>query len=587
MLVDNFIIIWYNIHMKFDRVELQRLYENTPNATDIVRDESGNVVAFKYRKYYGNKNRSSRLISVSLRATPQPAIYLAEADFFGKLFDNAERVGDIRVSNGKIVRYSLNDKTYRTDKRDIPRLFASLDYKQFLKHCGQRFYHVDDRLRNGYFSGLLGTNNANLEYYKKHRADFILYDVDFNSAYPACLSLPLPTGKFYERDEWDALPEREKRTFIKFYDIRLNGVDTSFRTWTPPVPFVEYADFDFLMSKTKRFMIASEYRKALIDEIYGADAYVVCGEFYCKTKIYLTLKRVAQTLYRDIQKEKSENGKSALWQKMKIALNSLIGRFGQRDEERVPVSVTKVNSGIFDDVITVNYEVRKKEKPNYLPLCMCVNDITALRLFRMLTETNVLRICHNTDGGLIALPRGYRIITSDKIGWLKATEIPGAEFFACSAIYARPLVFDRATGKTFNTSSIEYDAERECFLRDETFNFNTAHGFESYVNSIPQPVEKWKPFNFRQAEIVFRLQNDPLYIAMKKAGRRPKNASAAELAEWEFKNAVYERAARDFERITNPFDSNVNEVRHAPPRKTEYKQLSIFDATFFKKSTQK
>lgn len=568
--------------MKLSREDIDRLYAETNEAFDVQRDESGRVIAFAFKKYYGAGKRSGRIIRVSVKKTPPTAEYLSEQDFFKYLYAHADEATDIKVSAGKIVRYTIDGKSYKTDKPDVPRLFAQLDYKDFLRICKDRFYHIDDRLRNGYFSGLQGTNNAALAAYKKSKQKYTLYDVDFNSAYPACFRLPLPCGRFYTPEQWKELPEQDKRSFTRFYDMQIKTIPNAFNIFVPPSPFVEYADFDFLLQKTSSRMIVSDVRRELIDAVYGADAYVVRGTWYVKTKIYLKLWNFAQDLYERIQAAKRD-GEEELRGRLKIALNSLVGNFGRRDEERTVTGVERVESAIFPDVLQMRWSTTKKEKPNYLPLAMYINDITALRLFKLLTDEHILRICYNTDGGIIALPNGYKIITSKRIGWLKATEIADARFYETSLLYGRPLVLDAQAGRVYNSNCVTWDAMREVFIASEMFELNTGHGFVSYANEYAIPVKAWRTFNLRRSEIIIRLQKNETYLSLKRAGKRPNDDDAAAVFEWELRTATLRQAGEDFDRLCNPYDASINEIRHAPPRKVEYQQLSIFDKTFFVK----
>ena len=129
------------------------------------------------------------------------------------------------------------------------------------------------------------------------------------------------------------------------------------------------------------------------------------------------------------KKQKNDNNEE-LTNSLKIALNSLIGNFGRRDEARSIKGLKLIDSDILKDVISVQWtEPEDKQQQNYLPLSMVVNDITARRLFNLMTDNNALRLCYNTDGGIIALKKGCRIVTSNKIGRLKAKKIIEPYFF--------------------------------------------------------------------------------------------------------------------------------------------------------------
>ena len=97
---------------------------------------------------------------------------------------------------------------------------------------------------------------------------------------------------------------------------------------------------------------------------------------------------------------------------MRIALSSLVGNFGKRDEKKSIDKLRLIDNDIYNDVIAVQWKAAEhKQQNNYLPLAMVVNDITACRLFDLLNDENVLRLCYNTDGGIVAvkkrLPRYY------------------------------------------------------------------------------------------------------------------------------------------------------------------------------------
>lgn len=560
--------------MKLTAEKLYKFYNSLDNAFNIKYDSNNYIVSFEYIKYYGTSKHSSKIIKVSLKSSKEAqkaaAVYLEEKPFFNQLADNINRVTDIKLHCEKIYKYTLDGQKYKTDKTDTQKLFDFMPYKDFLKVTRQRFYNNDGLLRNGYFSGLIGTNDYNIDTYQNNPYDYKLYDVDFNAAYPYCLKMPLPYGKFYTLQEWEKVKDKFL-TSIKFYQIKIKSIKNVFGIYIPPQPFAEYKDFDFLLQKSNSNMIVSAERLELINRVYGKDTYIIKNTYIAPTKIYVKLAKFAQELYNKIQTAKKNNNEE-LTNSLKIALNSLIGNFGRRDEMRNISGLKLIDSDILKDVISVQWsEPEDKQQQNYLPLSMVVNDITARRLFNLMTDSNALRLCYNTDGGIIALKKGYRIVTSEKIGRLKAKKIFEPYFFYTTLLYARPLIYDAITNKCYNTKSVHYDGEN--FIYNETLSVNTRNGFIKYKNIYPVVVEEYKKFNLRQSEILMKLSNNDLYKKIKKGGRGI------------LENEILKEAARDFEKLCNPYDELYNEIRHKPEvETTEYKQIT-FTEKFFKKSS--
>ena len=131
---------------------------------------------------------------------------------------------------------------------DKKKLFDFLPYKEFFKVARNRFYGKDNLLRNGYFSGLIGTNDDNILKWQHEPQNYKLYDIDFNAAYPYCFKLPLPCGRFYTVDEWPTV-KHEFNSFTNFYHIKIKCLDNPFNIYIPPQPFFEFYDFDFLLTK--------------------------------------------------------------------------------------------------------------------------------------------------------------------------------------------------------------------------------------------------------------------------------------------------------------------------------------------------
>lgn len=562
--------------MKCKPSEMQPLLDSVNNATDIVRNENGQLLSFSFMKYYGTSKRNGKKINVSLKSEKElaktAAIHLDEKEFFNQLADHVEEVTNVKLHCEKIYKYTLDGQKYKTDKSSTRKLFDFMPYADFKKVTRQRFWGNDGMLRNGYFSGLIGTFNQGIITYTAHADEYNLFDVDFNAAYPYCFKMPLPTGRFYTPQEWENVKD-EYVASMKFYQIKVKSIENPFGIFVPPAPYVEYADFDFLLQKTNSNMIVSQQRLSLIRQVYGNAAFVIKREYICPVKVYLKLADFAQQLYDDIQKAKKD-GNDVLAGELKIALNSLVGNFGKRDESKDIKGLRLVDSGVFKDVIAVQWtDPEYKMQANYLPLSMVINDITARRLFDMMTDTNALRLCYNTDGGIVALRKGCRIVTSERIGRLKAKPIFKPEFYYTTMLYNRPLIYDAFTGKTYNTKSIEYSKQHGRFLYNETMHLNTRDGFICYENTYPIVVEPYRYFNLRQEEMLLRLNNHPKYKQLLKVSETDP-----------FKRELLREYAQSFERLCNPYDAELNEVRHKPtlPEHIDYEQQTMFTEKFFK-----
>jgi len=562
--------------MKVTSDEIFKIYNESENAQNATYDEDGRLTGFEFIRYYNGIKSGGRRIKVSLKSESETkrkaAIYLPEKDFFEKLADNYKDVENVKINGEKIYKYSLNGEKYKTDKSDTKKLFDFMPYADFKKITNQRFYRRDDILRNGYFSGLVGTNDDNIQKYNKKRNDYDLYDVDFNSAYPYCFKMPLPCGRFFTPSEWESA-KSEYKTFIKFYQIQVKTIVNTFDKFVPPAPYVEYADFDFLLQKNSPHMVVSEYRLGLIYQVYGRAAVVIKKEYFCPTKIYVKLSKFAQQLYIDIQDAKKKNDflKAS---ELKIALNSLVGNFGKRDESKKIQGIEKIDSGIFAETLMLRWsEPEYKENANYIPLAMAINDITSRRLLNLMTEPNVMRLCYNTDGGIIAIKKGYRIVTSEKIGRLKAKPIIDPVFLSTSMLYCRPLILDGATGIVFNSKAINYDKRQDTFFYSEVQKINCRAGFFSYDYRFPVVVEPYSGTNLRKSEILLRVNNS---AAHKILLRDPNDI---------FNQAVYGDIATELDKLCHPHNPLINEIRHAPrvPEHIEFLQLNFLNENFVKK----
>lgn len=555
---------------------MQPLLDSINNAFDIVRNDTGQLLSFSYKKYYGTSKRNSKTIHVSLKSEKELAktavVYLNEKEFFNQLADHVEEVTNVKLHCEKIYKYTFDGQKYKTDKSSTRKLFDFMPYADFKKVTRQRFWGKDGMLRNGYFSGLIGTFNQGIRTYTAHADEYDLFDVDFNAAYPYCFKMPLPAGRFYTSQEWENVKD-DYPASMKFYQIKVKSIENPFDIFVPPAPYIEYSDFDFLLQKTNSNMIVSQQRLSLIRQVYGNAAFVIKREYICPVKVYLKLADFSQQLYDDIQKAKKD-GNNVIASELKIALNSLVGNFGKRDESKEIKGLRLVDSGIIKDVIVVNWtDPKYKQQANYLPLSMVINDITARRLFDMMTDPNALRLCYNTDGGIVALRKGCRIVTSERIGRLKAKPIFKPKFYYTTMLYNRPLIYDTFTKKTYNTKSIEFDERHRRFIYSETMRLNTRDGFIYYENTYPIVVESYCYFNLRQEEMLLRLNNHPKYKQLLKVSETDP-----------FKRALLREYAQSFARLCNPYDGELNEVRHKPPlpEHIDYEQQVMFIEKFFK-----
>lgn len=559
--------------MKLQTDELQQFYKTVNNAVNVVKDDSGKVISFDYMKYYGKTRKTGKLIKVSLKSSKeqkkQAAKHLDEKQFFERLADNIEAVTKVKLHCDKIYRYELNGQKYKTFKSDTKKLFDFLPYTDFLKVTRQRFWNNDEMLRSGYFSGLLGTNYDNILKYNYNRKDYRLYDVDFNSAYAYCFKMPLPFGKFYTADEWQTV-EKDFISYMKFYQIKLKSRANSFKEFIPVEPYAEYKDFDFLLQKNTSHMIVTQQRLDLINKVYGADTYIIKQIYYCGTKIYLKLADFTQKIYNDRLKAKELNDTQTA-NDLRVALSTLVGNFGRRDESKGIDGLRLIDNDIFKDVIAVEWTAAEyKQQNNYLPLAMTINDITAIRLFDLLNDENVIRLCYNTDGGIVAVKKGCRVVTSARFGRLKAERIYNAEFFYTTMLYARPLILDRLTGKVYNSKAIYYDSADDNFIYSENLRVNCREGFFIHNQKYKIVAEPYFNFNLRKNEILLRLTNNDLYKRLRKKADNDIDAQ------------ILAAAGRELDRLLNPYDSGINdEIRRAPVEELPTLQL-IFLEKFFK-----
>lgn len=525
--------------MKFETQKaLQEFYNTVDNADNIERDDEKNIIAFTFKKYYGSTH-TQKIIKVSVKREEKRIYkYLPDKEFFALLDKNLDIVTDIKISAGKIWKYKINGKGYKTDKLEETRLFDIFPYKKFIRITWDRFYHVDELLRNGYFSGLIGQDNANIQYYLWNKEKYDLYDIDINHAYGSIYDYALPCGRFYNAVEYSKL-ENPFHVTIKFYYIRLKSIKNTAHVYIPLPPFDKFQSWDFLLQKQSNEMIISEYRKFLIDTIYGNDVYDIVECFYCKARKYPYIQDFQDRILKEIDEKKA---RGEYTKDIKTAQNSLTGMFARRDERRSIARLQKVNSHV-GEVFRVEYnKPEREEKPNYLPLSMCINDICAMKLFFLLTNTpNIIPLSWNTDGAIIATNVENDVPNEIERGKVKSKIIHSPKLFSCDLVYNRPLIVDGVTNEVFNSKCIYFD--NGDFIWETIENCNTPTGFYKNVSDVSIPVTEWKMTNARRVEVLTRLNANREFNKMK--------------------NSVFFRSEikKDINILFNPYDENFSRIR--------------------------
>ena len=537
--------------------DFNKLYKTSDTRREI-RDDENRLVAFQYKRIYGTRH-SVKWITVKLvddAVKKRRVNYLPDKPFFNKLAANIDRIKNVATCDGKIYKYTLDGIKYKTSKPNIIKLFQMFNYKDFLSITRNRFYRRDDLLRNGYISGLIGTSDLNILKYEANRDMFDVYDIDINKAYTSCFDYPLPTGDFYSAAEWEKL-ENKPRSFMKFYHIKIKGIKNSFNAYVPPLPFTEYLDFDFLAHIHKQQMIVSDFRIDLLNLIYGQNQYEIIETYYVQTKIYAKIKSFIHQLYNNIEKEKKIGNVEKAAQ-LKVSLNCIVGMFAKRDSTKKISGLQLINNNFAENIIMPKYTPAEyKESNNYLPISMAINDYTALRLFNLLTNTPFLmRLCYNTDGAIVCIPKGSRVFNSSKPGEIKCKKINDPTFYYCSALYARPLVVD-ADGSIYNSKSLVYDDNKDRYLLEETFKLNTADGFKKIIAYIPVVTKEYTGFSIRKDEIISILNNNDIYKRYAKIKQKM-------ISQYFGYDEEYKMFDHDYNKLMNPYDSKYNEIRHAP-----------------------
>lgn len=539
--------------MKFDtQKELQAFFEKCPNAENVVRDDAGRVVSFCYQNHYNN--HSHRLVSVSLRRQMQvgkKTIQLCDADFFKRLDENYTRVTSVKKTREKITQYKLDGVKYVAEAPPGVGLWDIFPYKKFLRYTKSRFYGVDKILRNGYFPGLIGSSTHNISKYQAAPDKYNVYDVDINNAYPALWNMLLPYGAFYDEKQWDKLTPKPD-TYMCFYHIKLRSIDTDIVSFSALPAYWEYRDFDFLAHKTEYECIVSEYRLHLINIIYGALAYEIVKVFRVATKIYAGIR-----LWRDEQIAKIHADKLAgkEYKSRKTAINMLVGMFGKQDGQRDGCRVEKVHNNFGDVFVVVHDEFVDKKCNNYLPLAMTIVDMCAVSLFYTLVYTpGVMPLSWNTDGAVIAVPRGVGVVNSDKMGELKSKLLDAPlSFYDCPYTYGRPLIVD-AHGDVYNSNCIYFDNNKLCM--EVTSSINTPKGFKTIIHEVPIPPDRWNGFNLREEETRMKL------------------FTSRKLNDLKSRKFFGDEIRRQYNMLSFPYDQSYNIVRHTntalSPQKYEF-----------------
>lgn len=527
--------------MKFKtQSELAEYYSKCPNPCRELRDESGKLIAFSFEKKYTGHNH--KLINVSLvkSAGKSKTILCTDDVFFEMLDDNFDKVQHVRKTREKITQFYLNGVKYKSTAPPGIGLWDIFPYKKFMRYTRSRFYNEDRVLRNGYFPGLCGSSSENISRYILNSDSYDLYDIDINHAYPSMWDYPLPYGAFYTREQWAAL-EKKPYTYMKFYRIVLKCIPNIFDIFVPMAPYYEYRHFDFLAHKTEFELIVSEYRLYLIDYIYGKNSYELKQEFLCGTKIYGGIVSWRDQQLREIEDKKA---KGIDVTEHKRAVNMLVGMFGKRDIRHIQSFVQKMDNE-YGSVLVVGHAQKIKEKcRNYLPLCMTIVDMCAVQLFYMLTDINVLPLSWNTDGAVVAVKPWIIPNNSKKMGDIRSKIIDGARFFECVYAYNRPIIVDK-NNNVYNSNCMTF--EKNKLIMEMQVAVNTRNGFNRYVNYIPLPLEKWKGFNLRQQELIFKLYDSKPYQESLKGRKLDEGVNA------------------EFNKLANPYDENLNKIRHGVP----------------------
>lgn len=495
--------------------EFYEFYRKCNETRNEIRDDDGKLIAFEFLKIYNKKKKEKRWIKVKVSDTIKKAragTYLDEKDFFGLLYKNCEVVRNIKIYDGKIYEFILNEKKYKTDKPEkIVTPFDFFEYKDFARIARDRFYSYDERLRNGYFSGMQGKDDVNIFRVQHGIAGYDFYDIDINAAYPSCFDGALPCGKFYTLDEWLDLDLKEREHFIKFYDIKIKKQDNYFDADIPPRPIEKYKNFDFLLTRNALSMVVSQVRLDLINEVYGENSYTIRREFFCKMKKYVKAAQFVHFLY-DLIQEKKSAGRLDEAAKLKVALNSFVGGFGRRDECQQVIGLERRATTFAEDCIFPIYSKKeRKEAKNYLPLCMVINDIIARRLFDILNFWKILPLTWNTDGAVVGQRKNEYMPNEVRVGGVKSKKIDPL-FLMCTRIYARPVVVDKITGKVLVGKNF-YLCDNKLF-HDEGYKINTSHGFFNVVIAEKYPLEEWRGFDFRKNEIMIRYSDNEMYMSL-------------------------------------------------------------------------
>lgn len=490
-------------------------YKKCNETRNELRDDDGKLIAFEFLKVYNKKKKEKRWIKVKVSNTIKKAragTYLNEEDFFKLLYDNCETARAVKIYDGKIYEFVLNEKKYKTDKpQKIVTPFDFFEYKDFARITRERFYSYDEKLRNGYFSGLQGKDDVNIFRAQHGVEGYEFYDIDINAAYPSCFDEALPWGKFYTAAEWQELDLKERECFIKFYDIKIKKQDNYFNADIPPRPLEKYKNFDFLLTRNALSMVVSQVRLDLINKVYGEQSYTIRREYFCKVKKYTKAAKFIHFLYDLIQKKKrvGELDEAA---RLKVALNSFVGNFGRRDECQQVIGVERRATTFAEDCIFPIYSKKaRKEAKNYLPLCMVINDIIARRLFDILNFWKILPLTWNTDGAVVGQKKNKYMPNEVRMGGVKSKKIDPF-FLMCTRIYARPVVVDKKTEKVLVGKNF-YLCNKMLF-HDENYKINTSRGFFNVVVTEKYPLEEWRGFDFRKNEIIIRCSDSEAYMSL-------------------------------------------------------------------------
>lgn len=310
--------------------------------------------------------------------------------------------------------------------------------------------HYDSDIRKAYFGG-------RVEVFKKYGKNLNYYD--FNSLYPSVMADNyFPVGN----------PVYINNYKFKSHHYGFVYIETFINKTIPPLPFRFENKLMFpngyikgwyaipYLLKLQELKIPFKTRQAII--------------FPQKEKLF---SGFVNTLY-DLR---LKNKKTALEYIIKLLLNNLYGKFGQKTKNRNYIlrpetkEFKKKKLHIYDEINDLWYTETDKSKAHILPgIAAYVTSYAQLKLFDILnTLENNVYYC-DTD----SIVTDLEIETSDKLGFLKKEYEIKEGFFVAPKLYA----FETTEGKKiikakgFNIDDLEYESFKNALY------YNDFSGFE-------------------------------------------------------------------------------------------------------------